>query len=462
MKAQISDRRYGMPRLLVRPLRYGAVAALLTLLALLSVGMAAAADPTLAIESVTFNKGLDVVDDKINGPDPFVLVAKPQWVAGDDKGNAARPVAYVSGTKVTVTVVFAVTNPPSNNTTVFVTGSNDTVGAYTTQDLLIKGQPKLTITNFTFPNYLAPSETQFFNNTFQIAWTYKLKNAGPPSSAGTSTHILYVTLKAAKPAGTKIYKTSLKLSIPKGGDTTEAMVFNTTWCSFSTGIPPGCGQGPADVRNWNGDKLYYYKEGLGFAGTCPVDGEVDALLRHAEGNARCGVWAKFFQNTLAINGITSTRTAATAINSWLIMVNNWSKLGVGKEDPKNCDMTSPCKGSTFQVTAGSYINEMVPAPGADKKDYCNFHNDPGLKGQNSATAPSEKVFPDHAFVKYDNGECVSSDCYYNPSYGVTYRNEKNFQAKAVYSFLHKKPGGLEATQLCQEGKADNIMFTPLP
>ena len=238
-----------MPKPLVRSWRYRA-AALLTGWALFSVGVAAAADPTLAVQSVSFN-GLDVVNDTVGGPNPFPLVAKPQWSGGTQTG----PVAYVSGTRVSVDVTFAITNPPAANTKVFVTGSNSTVGERTGEGTITAGQATLTM-GFPFPNAFAASQTEFFDSNFQIAWTYRLKNAGAPPSAGTTTHTLYVTL-AAPVAGTKIYRTSLKLAIPAGGDRTADSVFDRTWGSFS---------GPANVTNWNGNPLYYYRPPPGGGG----------------------------------------------------------------------------------------------------------------------------------------------------------------------------------------------------
>ena len=250
MQAQISDRRCGVATLLVRGLRYGAVAVLLAGWVVFSVGIAAAADPTLAVQSVSFND-LGVVNDMVGGPNPFLLVAKPQWSAGTQTG----PVAYVSGTQVTVTVTFAITNPPTAATKVFVTGSNATVGDQTMEGTLLPRSPTLTVTGFTFPNAFAASQTQFFNSNFQIAWTYRyLQNGGPTFPAGTSTHTLYVTLAPANPAGTKIYRTSLKLAIPVGGDKTADAVFATTWGSFTAG-----GTGPANVTNWQSKPLYYYR-----------------------------------------------------------------------------------------------------------------------------------------------------------------------------------------------------------
>ena len=42
--------------------------------------------------------------------------------------------------------------------------------------------------------------------------------------------------------------------------------------------------------------------------------------------------------------------------------------------------------------------------------------------------PSEKVFSNHQFLLYNS-------LYYDPSYGVTYTNPADFQAKAVQAFV---------------------------
>ena len=465
MKAQINDRRYRMPRLLVRALRYGAIAALLAGWVLFSVGIAAAADPTLAVQSVSFAGAgnLTVVNDMLGAPIKdgvyqFSNVMPPQWVAGDDKGNAARAVAYVSGTQVNVSkVVFTVTNPPQVNTTVFVTASNATVGTTApVQGTLMANAGTFTLqpaNGLVFPTAFAAMQTQFFDGSgklnpgFQIAWTYKLKNAGPQQAAGTSTNTLYVTFAAANPASTPIYRTSLKLSIPKGGDTSMDMVFMSTWGSFSTGASFPFGGGPTNVTNADGKPLYYYQPGLGFGNICSANG----LLGNGDGNGQCGAWAQLFENALAINGVDGwTHITVDTSDDSDFMIYKWSDLAQGDGDPAGCDKD----GVVIQFKA--QWEEMVTSPGKNNT-YCDYvSGQDGLSGQNS-TPPSEKVFIRHFIVKY---KIAGQPCYYDPSYGKTSKNEADFQENAVYGFAVQKPDTLIGTVTLASAAGQKIEFTP--
>ncbi len=61
-----------------------------------------------------------------------------------------------------------------------------------------------------------------------------------------------------------------------------------------------------------------------------------------------------------------------------------------------------------------------------------------LHGQNT-TPPAEKVFIRHWIVKVqvnDGNEEINNN-YYDPSYGVTYINEADFESKAVEGYLQE-------------------------
>ena len=417
---------------------------------------AAAAAPTLAVQSVTFKLAgvpgaLHILNDMI-GVTPIAEVTTPQWKAGraqEDQG----PVAYVSGSSVVVNVTFTVTNPPAANTVVFVTGSNATVGEKTVMGTLTAGMATFSST-LTFPNAFAASKTQFFDNNFQIAWSYKLMNAGAPLSANTSTNTLFVTL-ATPIAATKIYRTSLTLAIPPGGDATADAVFDHTWGHFS---------GPANATNWQSKALYYYREGLKFGQSgCSVA----QLLTNAMGSGQCNSWGELLMNALAINGIASTRIRVTNTDGHDFMVKNWTTVNAGGEMPAGCETVGGAL-TTIQFTA--VFGEMVPSPnGAGSTFYCDFNSQPpGIPGQNSPT-PSEKVFIRHFIIMHTKTgqDCTMSDCYYDASYGVTFRSEAGFQNNAIFGFVRQLPAinplkGRVTTTLPVPPGALKIKFTAVP
>ena len=84
---------------------------------------------------------------------------------------------------------------------------------------------------------------------------------------------------------------------------------------------------------------------------------------------------------------------------------------------------------------GSYFGGMVPA-GTSFGDMTNGTGEPG---QNSTT-PSEKVFGAHYFISVAaNVAPANQGPYFDPSYGVWYANQTDFQNKAVayYAFPEK-------------------------
>jgi hypothetical protein len=77
---------------------------------------------------------------------------------------------------------------------------------------------------------------------------------------------------------------------------------------------------------------------------------------------------------------------------------------------------------------------------------------PDLDGQNSSP-PSQKLFLWHAFVAHTTSGTV---LYYDPSYGVTYNDEQDFQNKAVAAFAPRN------TPFVFDGKNRYLLTKPDP
>jgi hypothetical protein len=75
---------------------------------------------------------------------------------------------------------------------------------------------------------------------------------------------------------------------------------------------------------------------------------------------------------------------------------------------------------------------MVPPP----KSYGDLVNEVGLPGQNTPT-PSEKVFPDHFINDLSSVLGLKGDRYYDPSYGVTFKDADDFEREVVYGYAKK-------------------------
>lgn len=176
----------------------------------------------------------------------------------------------------------------------------------------------------------------------------------------------------------------------------------------------------------------------------------DGLLRVANGGGNCKSWAQLLFVTLAINGVVSQGIHVDAVLGLGFMVQNWHAVA---PDPPNCE--NP-KGMPTIAFAADY-GEMVPSPTDPKTIYCDYMSDNGLPGQNTPT-PSEKFFGNHWIVMY-----AGTNMYYDPSYGVTYADAKNFQTKAVYGFVQALPGmgDLTGRVFLQDPTMVQIRFTPM-
>ena len=82
-----------------------------------------------------------------------------------------------------------------------------------------------------------------------------------------------------------------------------------------------------------------------------------------------------------------------------------------------------------------------------------------LAGQNTAP-PAEKVFGSHYIVSYTPAgtDCTKTNCYYDPSYGVTYLDQADFQTKSVDGYLKQFPGNAANTGWVMKPGALNINF----
>jgi hypothetical protein len=83
-------------------------------------------------------------------------------------------------------------------------------------------------------------------------------------------------------------------------------------------------------------------------------------------------------------------------------------------------------------------NKVEPAAGTK---YGDFTNKLGIDGQNMKAAdgkvPTEKVFDNHVIVKpvvHCNGTPIPMG-YYDPSYGVKYSNESDFESSALTAYV---------------------------
>jgi len=196
----------------------------------------------------------------------------------------------------------------------------------------------------------------------------------------------------------------------------EQDAFDKTWSLFS---------GPGNVNGWNKEtsswsrKLYYYKWPTAFDDNGEGSGAM-FLLQNDLGTGNCATWAWLLKDALGINNITTGYVFATPVNGNVFLVKNWEYHSSSLPDPGEWKFLYP----------GSDNDMMLPAlpPNNRYGDLENLLN--GISGQNS-TPPSQKVFDNHQFLSY-NGP--SGKKYYDPSYGVEYTGEQDFQKQAIAGY----------------------------
>jgi hypothetical protein len=145
---------------------------------------------------------------------------------------------------------------------------------------------------------------------------------------------------------------------------------------------------------------------------CGVDTTAGLL---AVGDGQCGAWAKFFMDSLKSNGITKSDNYA-----WLgklnqtqgFIVKNWSFTGSGNS------------GSSSYPFFGIPDSNFVDTNFYNWK-WTEVQDANGIAGQNNANPAS--WFNNHQLIMIDGK-------YYDPSYGKTYENAADFQAKAIDGF----------------------------
>ncbi len=270
-----------------------------------------------------------------------------------------------------------------------------------------------------------PNTTKLFDPV-DIQWTYTLN--GRAYDISTSRHKIFVTL--AQPLDSPVYLSVLNLAVANGGASDASQAFAKSWALFGTGTSP------SNVKGWDGRAFYYYPTGTPFGG-CATD--TLALLTSSTGAGRCGSFARLFVAVNRVNGISPGITQVTTLDRTFFLVKHW-------------DLGPPTLGDpiyrwVYLSPLLSQENEMLPVPPGNK--YGDVTNLPGVAGQNSST-PSEKAFFDHAIVQF-------SGTYYDPSYGLLYSGEADFQTKAVAAFVN--PTGL-SKKVRGPTLPNNMKFTP--
>jgi hypothetical protein len=378
---------------------------------------------TSAIVKVTFNIGLQpkevsffdnlsINKDQVS-PTGITPINNPVWLSTNAPADN-NPVGYVQGKTMRVTVKFAINPVPASPVSnVTIKGNIPGLGNFVKTGVTIPAAAEVVVADILADTPLPASRTTFYN-PMTINWSHMADGKSCPNCTadGSTANKVYVTLAA--PTDT-VYLTSLHLAVSSDGATNNTQAINKSWAFF------GNGTAPTNVKGWDNRPFIYYPAGTPFSG-CATS--IVALLTTPTGGARCGAFAQFFQNVLAMNGIASVITVVDPAEDSGMLVKNWTY----KATPSF--PASPQYKWSF-VTVG--FNEMVPAPAAGGV-YGDMTSGSGVPGENSPT-PSEKAHINHAIVK-----APDTGVYYDPSYGLTYSGAADFETKALDGYILHVPG----------------------
>ena len=425
--------------------------------------------PTVAGSTNAYPLAVDL-PSSTNGTTSLPAISSTVWNSSCQSPPCMNPSAFAQGTNISAVVSFSLSYPAAQPiTNVRVEGAIAGLGKFVgTADPIQTGQ--FTATATVPADTSLPQGTRIYN-PMTVSWSvapFDYSNLAcsqtPCQNAGSSSSTVYVTM--AVPSGTymalpanfpaqpilPLPLTVLGLAVGAGGATTAAAAFQNTWNHFSSGA------GPANVTNWQGQDLYYYRSGLGFkCALYPLP-----LLTRSDGDGQCGSFALLLMWALAANGISSSWVPVGSIDTTLMLIRDWAATSQSNPSPPLYPWSL-----TLGTAALANSDLMQPPPNAaTPTQYGDLTTQTTLPGQNT-TPPSEKLFGSHFIVKLNNPSYAPLDSanapnlqgpYFDPSYGRWYAGAADFESKAIWGYVQqlqnsnswptRKPGSIPGTGTC--------------
>jgi len=388
----------------------------------------------------------DVIDDRVNEAaltiDKFQAcktTGAAQWVDCDPAafpdGNPEKawPVAFLRGKKVTLNEVdLTIRDPASLSLDNSIVTGTTTLGktklTFTSDPVSPTGN-QLVVRNLTADNSL-PDVV----NNYQMAIQWTVKHDTTTYNAGTSTIPIYLTYAAP---GFPAYLTLEQLTSTAAADqNTEANVFSNIWTKvFSASGPtalaihpqqlnPATGQVTADPHILQYWTPWTLANDYLFLDSAPSCSHLNTPLLLEFLISRCRDWARFFANTLSVQGIKTVQPVGIddggpvlgALPKFpkpspllgqsireVMLIKNWTFQGPTGGDPNYPYLT------TDKVNLGP-AGDPVPGTGVLGANP-EFDDSPGVPGQHDPNPPGWFEYGDHAVDTY-NGMV------YDPSYGI--------------------------------------------
>ena len=257
-----------------------------------------------------------------------------------------------------------------------------------------------------------------YEGDYELAWEVGFGEAGTADNnlawhRSRSNHELYLTYKAEVPSYETVFHLSCKSA---DGKNTDSDVTEGVWAGFAD----------RNVKRKDGVLLTYYKSYL------TLITQYDQLLYSTDG--QCGAWAKLFQATLGVHGISSDFKVFVPKDpaKWFF-VETWSFHGVGTSGnaifPYRNDVNGDFRSET-QYVWGSVAEVTYIL---------------GTPGQNNAKPAA--LFMNHQIVYVPVAKA-----WYDPSYGVKHPSlqsiDNTMSGFAIRKdsgafFLQKNPAGVQ-------------------
>lgn len=333
----------------------------------------------LEVQEITFSGNHIVEKDTLGN------FGSPEWIKGRN-ANDQSPACYTRNKKVKIKAKFKVTTKPSQAETVKIKGSGifDSKTLKWESDVNVTPSSNEITTSEMTSNTTLPDHVACYDSA-NITWQMNPANIGW-SGAGTSSHLLYVTL--GDPYGVSPHWTLLDIScrVAHGKKDAEKVVERIIE-SFKKSI----GKGNGLKRKRDDNELKYWARGY-------ETGNKNLLQGLPEG--RCGNWSQFLLDMYRVHHITDGES--------IIMVR--SQLDFHSRDTgflvKEWDFSTPGTLSvpfTHKVLVECRMKHGIKAQGMDN---------------------SQPYFFDHVITKY-------KDQFFDPSYGVgPFKNLMDYEKKA--------------------------------
>jgi hypothetical protein len=349
---------------------------------------------------------------QLESDDTSTQYSAPQWTDNNGNYNASDPgehnyaVAYTRNTKPKIGATFKIPGASNWTNLKFKAAGPDgisipaTAGTVGTDGIMVT----MPVTERTTS---LPNTVKFYNwadsTSFTLNWSMSVDGGTTWATINSTKHSVYVTLAdPLTPSSERqltLFDTACRQATGLSATAdVVAKVYSVFTHKDSNGIPDVELINPATSQP-NGTELTYWSTTN--PAPQPECWSTAGLL--SIGDGRCGAWAQFFCDALAVDGITST---VETVNPPENNPGTSPSLYAAAQTKLSADITAYLPSGTYQVIPIFYVKSW------NLSTYSTAPFSPvrntGVAGQGNANPRAE--FDNHAIVEYSGSD-------YDPSYG---------------------------------------------